>query len=259
MAAEAKSVDINSVMSLPEVQMAVKQAAAKAAAEAVQDVLKAGKGSATLSDATEQLLSQLAVGIAELSFQGSGRARPLAPDVIAKREAADKKCRELLRAAIERGEKPEYRVMAKIYFGERLIEPYRREGGRNGQVVAQEIIWTGMPNDALWPINKIAENIYSLYRESVGSPPRLNKITYKDGRGGVGVVAPDNRGMSMTPGGLVVKGEINPHQVIGPAKPIDEFHDNNDPNASEVRILGTVAAPARRNFNDGTNSQVQSR
>ncbi len=259
MAAEASKIDINAVMGLPEVQMAVKQAAAKAAAEAVQEVLKAGKGSATLSDATEQLLSQLAVGIAELSFQGSGRNRPLAPDVIAKREAADRKCRELLKSAIDHGEKPEYRVMSKIYFGERLIEPYRREGGRNGQVVAQEIIWTGMPNDALWPINKIAEDIFSLYRESVGSPPRLNKVTYKDGRGGVGVVAPDNRGFSMTTGGLVVKGETNPHQTIGPAKPSDEFRDNNDPNAAEVHILGTVAAPARRNFNDGTNSQVQTR
>ena len=97
MAAEASKIDINTVMALPEVQMAVKQAAAKAAAEAVQEVLKAGKGSATLSDATEQLLSQLAVGIAELSYQGSGRARPLAPDVIAKRAAADRKCRDLLR------------------------------------------------------------------------------------------------------------------------------------------------------------------
>ena len=259
MAAEASKIDINTVMALPEVQMAVKQAAAKAAAEAVQEVIKAGKGSATLSDATEQLLSQLAVGIAELSFQGSGRARPLAPDVIAKRAAADKKCRELLRLAVERGDKPEYRVMSKIYFSERLIEPFRREGGRNGEVVAQEIIWTGMPNDSLWPVNKVAEEIYSLYRESVGAPPRLNKMTYKDGHGGVGVVAMDNRSLSMTPGGLVVKGETNPHQVIGPSKSADEFSDNNDPNAPEVHILGTIAAPARRNFNDGKSNQVQTR
>jgi hypothetical protein len=256
MAAEAK--ETQAILTSPEVQRAIKEAAAVAAAEAVAAVMKAGRGEGTMSAATEQLLSQLAVGIAELSYQGSGRPRPLAPDIIARREAAMKRCEQLVTAAQERGDKPEYRVINKIYFNERLIEPYRRDGGRNGKVVAQEIIWTGMPNEALWPINKVAEEIFGAYREGVGGSPRLKPMSGPNG----GQVAPDNRRFSMTPGGLVVKGEVNPHQVIAVDKPFENelgIHDNNDPNAPEVHILGTVAPPARKNFNDGQSNQVRAR
>jgi hypothetical protein len=262
MAAEAK--ETQALLTSPEVQRAIKEAAAIAAAEAVAKVMKAGAGDGTtMSAATEQLLSQLAVGIAELSYQGSGRPRPLAPDIIARREAALKRCEELVAAAQQRGDKPEYRVINKIYFNERLIEPYRRDGGRSGKVVAQEIIWTGMPNEALWPINKVAEEIFGAYREGVGGSPRLQPMKGPaNEKGDFGVVAPDNRKFSMTPGGLVVKGEVNPHQVIAVDKPFENelgIHDNNDPNAPEVHILGTVAPPARKNFNDGQNNQVRAR
>lgn len=257
--AEAAKVDMSEIMESPEVKAAIQEAAAKAAAEAVALLAKSGDGQTfAVDEATRSLFGQLALSIADMANQGSGRTKPVSPAVMQQREAAAQRCRDLVEAARERGDKPEYRVVAKIYFNERLIEPFRKESGREGTVVAQEIVWTGIPNEALRPLNAVAEEIYAAYRESIGSMPVLTKVSYRDGRGGLGVVAQDNRPYSMTPNGLVVKGDSNPrralnvdHEFADDVQPLD----NNDPRAPEVAILGTVAPKARKNFADPSLNQ----
>lgn len=248
--AEAPKPDLSAVMQTPEFQQMV----ATAVARELSSRAAHGPG---MDEATREFFSTMALSIAEISDQGTQRKR-VAPEILARRAKAAEKCEQLIahaqamiaEARTEKNQKkelswtPEYRVTAKIYFGERIIDPYRR--GPDKTVVPQEIYWTGMPNEALRPINKVAEEIYDAYRESIGSTEKLRSLKGSHG----GIVAPDNRPYSITVGGLVVKGEISPKAVIGPVDTENPPVDNNDPNAAEVYVLGTVAAPARRNFAD---------
>jgi hypothetical protein len=235
--AETNKPDAAALTATPEFQKIVAEAVAKALADS-------GKANLPGADeATKAFFSQMALTIAEISDQGTNRKR-VSPEILARRAAAAERCEKLILAARDKGLKPEYRVVSKIYFNERLIEPYRR--GPDKSVVPQEIIWTGMPNEALRPLNACAEEIYQAYRESVGSTEKLRSIKGSHG----GIVAPDNRPYSITPNGLVVKGEISPKAVINAPLDYENVGDNNDPNAAEVHVLGTVAAPAKRNFAD---------
>lgn len=241
MADETKKPDVSAMMATPEFQEAVQKAASKAAAEAVASLAKASNGM-NVDDATKAFFSTMALQIAEISDQGTSRKR-VAPEVLARRAAAAEKCAKLVTETRLKGLKPEYQVVSKIYFGERIIDPWRRQPDKT--VVPQEIIWTGIPCEGLKPLNDIAHDIYALYKESIGSTEKLKSIKGSHG----GIVAPDNRPPWMTPGGLVVKGDAPPRLAVGqPQDHSPEAADNNDPNAPEVRILGTVAQPARRNY-----------
>jgi hypothetical protein len=245
--------DVSALTATPEFQKLVAEAVAKTLAE-----MGPSPNTPGVDDATKAFFSQMAASIAEMSDQGTHRRR-VPPEIMAKRKAAAEKCEKLIaharmmihQAREEKNEQkeklwtPEYRVIAKIYFGERIIDPYRR--GPDKTVVPQEIYWTGAPNECLRPLNKVAEDIYDAYRESIGGSEKLRSITGPHG----GIVAQDGRPYSITAGGLVVKGEISPKAVINAPQDFDNsLSDNNDPNAAEVHVLGTVAAPAKRNFAD---------
>lgn len=226
-----------------------KEAVANAVAHALKGIPVAGA-----NQDLQGLFSEMALAIGDMSRQGSGRSKPVAPEILAKREAADKRYRGVL-AEMEKHLKaaraakdeeaiehwtPKYRVTAKIYFCERFIEPFRKLADKS--VVPQEIVWTGPLCDGLFPLNEIAERIYDPYRESIGATARLQKI-----RLGGGVVIPDNRPFWMTPGGLIVQGDGPEKLIVGAPTPKDDLPmGNDDPNAPEIHILGTVAAPARR-------------
>lgn len=250
----------------PEFKAAVKSAVVEAAPSIIAAALaEMGKTKpvagvdASTQDFFANMSQTIAMAVAEISDQGTSRKR-VAPEILASREAAEKKCHELIRQAHLKvkearhsGNKdqesvwsPEYKVVSKVYFGERMIEPFRRNPDKS--VVAQEIIWFGVPNDALRPVNPVAVEIYEAFKDSVGSTGRLKSIRGAHG----GIVAQDTRPVWMTPGGLVVKGDPPPKAFV--AAPLAEddlgFKDNNDPNAPEVHVLGTIAAPAKRNTLD---------
>lgn len=245
--AETNKTDARAMTESPEFLKAVQEQASieakKAVASAMAEMGKTGAGTVGATDeATRNFFSLMALQIAEISDQGTNRKR-VAPEILARRAEALERCENLIRKAYKDGLKPEYRVISKVYFNERLIEPYRRNPDKT--VVPQEIVWTGVPNDALRPINKVAEEIFQAYRESVGSTEKLRSLKGSHG----GIVAPDNRPVWMTPGGLVVKGDAPPKAFVAPKLNFGdelEVADNNDPNAPEVRILGTIAAPVKR-------------
>jgi hypothetical protein len=258
----------------PEFQAAVDAAVNASLGPAVQaavsQALAALKTSAPSS--AEDLFSKMALSIAEMSHQGSGRAKPIAPEVMAARQkAADQldalmhEMSENLRAAQIGQDKalfeawtPRYRVVGKVWLKERLIEPFRRGRERGSRPVPQDIAWSGPPNHLLKPLNEIAGRLHNLFLASVGSVARLGRVSYKDAAGRGASVQADNRPYWMTPGGLVVQGD--PPAVRGDAKamllgqddqvfsldrdePIER--DNNDPTNELIHVLGTVAAPAR--------------
>lgn len=228
-------------MASPEIQKAIQEAVASSVAAAMAELTKASHG---VDQGTKDLFSQMALAIAETADQGTSRKR-VAPEILAQRAKAAELCDKLLREAREQGLKPEYRVIAKVNFGDRVIDPWRRLSDKT--VVPQEILWTGPPNEALRPINAVAERIFDAYRDSIGSTEKLKSVRHANG----GIVAPDNRPYWVTPGGLVVKGDAPARFAVGNQESIGgnvgDFKDNNDPTAPEVRVLGTIAAPARRN------------
>lgn len=245
----------------PEFKAAVAAAVAVAvpevAARAVAELAKHGApvGAGIDPDATG-LMEKLALAIAEISDQGTKRKR-VAPEILAARARAAEKaealileCRTMIKQADETGDRamkaawsPEYKVIAKIYFNERFIEPWRRDQATK-QAVPNEIVWTGMPNEALRPINDIAKRIFALFKESIGSSDKIASI--------------DSRPVWLTARGLVVKGDAPARmQVAGNAGFADglEVKLPNDPTAPEVHVLGTIAPPARQNF-QGADSKV---
>lgn len=223
------------ILALPEVQKAIREAASEAARLAVAEMTKAQSPDGALLAFAQTMAAQ----IGEVADQGTNRKR-VAPEILAQRARAAERCEALLQEAREQGLKPEYRVIATVYFVDRIIQPWRRLADKT--VVPQEIVWTGPPNEALRPTNAVAEKIFEAYRESIGSTEKIKAIRHANG----GIVAPDNRPHWITPGGLVVKGDGPAHFAVEP-RPELGFRDNNDPNAPEIHVLGTIAAPAKRN------------
>lgn len=189
---------------------------------------------ATSLTETGGLFEKLALAIAEISDQGTQRKR-VAPEILAARAKAHERAVERIMLARKRGEKPEYRLVAKVYLNERFIEPFMP--GPNKQPIPTEIIWSGMPNEAMRPINDVAKEIFKEFRASIGSTEQLKGV--------------DNRPLWMTAGGVVVKGDprAQRREVAAP-QPFDDdlgVKNQNDPTAPFVHVLGTVAAPARQN------------
>lgn len=244
----------------PEFKAAVAEAAAAAAKEAARAAVSEFRQELLVSTADksgdqEDLFRKMALAIAEISDQGSNRKRT-APEILAKRESARKRCIALVleaRAKIkeardnkDRKEEdkwtPEYRVTSKCYFNERFIEPYKM--GPNRMPVPTEIFWTGIPNMAMLPLNDVAKQIFAEFRLSIDNSEPIATL--------------DNRPVFMTAAGLVVKGDPPKRRETGiqtNALDAPDFEDEvrvkslpSDPTAEFVNVLGTVASPARQNY-----------
>lgn len=256
--ADQKSPSIADLLQTPEAQAAIMAAAAEAATKAVAQLQNTGAPISAVADSdATSLMQTLAMHIAELTDQGTRRKR-VAPEILVQREEARKRaealimeCRKHLKDAAEVADKadaaalrkewtPEYRVVSKIYFNEVFVEPFRRDPSTK-QAVANEIMWTGMPNDALRPLNEIAKRIYKEYRASIGSVEKFNGL--------------DNRPFAMTAAGLLVKtGTAQERLVVAaPKEPEDtlEVKHAGDPSTPFIQVLGTTAAGrARQNYLD---------
>lgn len=187
------------------------------------------------SSTEKGLMSELALAIAEISDQGTSRKR-VAPEVLAQRAEAHRRACDLITKVRAEGLKPEYALVAKVYLNERFIEPFRVDRATK-QPVRQEIIWSGMPNHAMRPMNDIAKAIYSEWSASVGSVEQVPNA--------------DNRPVWVTASGLVVKGDApgQRRDVSADVPALDDLgiKGQDDPTAPFVAVLGTVAPPAKQN------------
>lgn len=253
--------DMAGIMASPEVQKAIAEAAAKAAAAAVQDFAKGKSSVLPVDDATRNLFSEMAQNIAAMTQQGSGRAKPLAPEIMAKREKAAVEMAALLdeindklREAHHSGDQktierclPKYRVTGKCYFKEQMFEPVTRSPVRGEPPIPTVINWSGPPNHSLHPKNEIARRLVALFRDSVGSPQLLKSVSGPNG----GHAAPDRRPYWLTVQGHVVQGNPPDKAIViavdddEEAFAMDRRHQI-DPEAAEQYVLGTVAQPARK-------------
>ena len=225
---------------------------AAAAAEAIKTSLpevlasmKSGTAPAAgVDEATQAMFRAMALSFAEISDQGTQRKR-VAPEILERRNQARERMIDLIMEARANGDKPEYKVISKTYLNERLIQPFT--AGPDKVPVPTQITWTGEPSDGMRPVNAIAKKIFAEFRASRGSTEALAKE--------------DKRPYWLTAGGLVVKGDPPPRRELA-VDPRMNFVDDlsvssaedgeeknqNDPNATFINVLGTVADPARQNY-----------
>lgn len=185
----------------------------------------------------QSLVSALALAV-QMADQGYGRkTQRVPPDQLAARELARQRMIDLILAAREAGEIPVYQLKNKVYLDEVLVDPIYIDSNHIHR--HEEIEWRGVPNEAMTPVNAIAERIYAEYRQMVGS---------------VQSVAPDDR-LSVTAGGLVVKHGAQRRSPEAPPTGDGEAYQGlgvksrqrPEGVATEARphVLGTVAALPR--------------
>lgn len=120
-------------------------------------------------------VSALALGIAELSDQGSGVRRIPAPELAA-RDIARARMEELLEESRQTGTHPQYRLHFPVYLNDQLINP---NFVVDGKAQKTEIIWGGVPNEAMEPVNDVARGIFDAFLRSIGQvePRQMGKTT----------------------------------------------------------------------------------
>lgn len=232
----------------PDFQMAVnagiERGLEKIMARMAQNSAKvpsAAEGDPT-EDAGLRFARTLALTMAEIADQGTNRKR-VAPEILSARAEARVRMTDLLRQAIETKQTPHYRLIAKCALNEQLIEPFRTDPNTK-QIAPTEIFWTGVPNEAMRPLNDVARGIFGAFMGSIGGITKENADAASN--------------LNVTPGGLVIKGQLNNRRQVSGLPDSNggtgAFPDGlgiigaNDPRATDVHVLGTIAPPAKQNF-----------
>ena len=224
------------VMETAEFKAAVAEAAAKAV-EGILSTLNAGREVAGTTEAPAASIDNrfaegLAMALAQLTDQGTGRKR-VAPEIIRKRGEARDLMEALILEARAKGRVPKYRLRNKIYFDEMLVDPMYIDRSTKAAMPTM-IEWPGVPNEALVPENDVAKDIHAAYLESIGSVAKE-------------VVS----AQYVTAGGLVVNGRAPARREVGGGASAGEglriAHRSGSGNEDVlINVLGTVAAPARQ-------------
>lgn len=267
----------------PEFAAAVAKAVASVVPGAVAEAIKGAalsRDSELDDQGATRFMRELAMTIAEISDQGTGRKR-VAPEILARRAQAHDAMQKLRRETIDayrdrsaqvgkqraasEGYLPRYRIIATCALNEQIVQPFRRGDGK-GEPAPNYIFWGGIPNLAMRPANEAAEKIFALFRESLGSSPKDAKVA----QGGERV-----EDFWVTTGGNVIRGPKPQAQYAAAEIHADEvqlarieedafFADDlgipqgNDPFAESINVLGTLAEPARQ-LNAGVPSVERGR
>lgn len=149
----------------PEFKAAVGEAAA-AALRTLVDEMKAAQSADAKPATADGLLSGLALELAELTSQNSGR-KYLAPEILRQRAAAGERMMDLIKQASTKRQLPTYRLTNKVHLDDQVVEPFFV--GPDHVARPTEIGWPHVPNDAMVPINETAKAIYTEWLASVGN------------------------------------------------------------------------------------------
>jgi hypothetical protein len=265
-AEENEMAEDNDVTQTPEFEMALAEATAeihdKIMAE-VQAMLSAKDPRPASEDGEIQKLARaIAMSNAEIADQGTRRKR-VSPEVMEARSQSLKRMNVLLEAAqsLPKSDRPLYRLRAKGYFGDRLIEPFQRIAG--GKVIPTHVTFMSAPNLALEPLNKAAQEIYATFIGSIsGGDQTINGRSVPDPSGakpfwmtnnGAVISAPTatarEHGMIMEPEPISLDDMHRPIPDVGDGARLGgavEIISVDDPRATKIPVLGTIAAPAVR-------------
>lgn len=235
---ESESMSV-SITETPEFKAALAEEIAKAI-PTLRDTILQSLGDLNVSPSAgvdRGFAEALAISIAELTDQGTGRGKKVSPEVIRFRAESRERMVNLIEQAKADGRMPSYRLLNKIYFDEVLVDPVWVNPVTKAPE-ATEVDWPGIPNEAMQPINEVAEEIFREFKNSIGNYAHPVK----------------DEKMGITPGGLVVKGGAVQHRRELKIEPdftpneggLSIKHKGKPGQYKEVRILGHVAAPARQ-------------
>jgi len=237
------------VTETPEFKDAVAKAVAESVATAlsgIQDRFQA-TGAAPVAG-TNDWMQQLAVTLAEIGNQGTGR-KTVPPHIMKQRADARELMIDLIVKAKAERRPATYQLRSKVLLNNHLIEPFWITKDKTTQPT--EIDWAGVPNDAMVPMNDTAKAIFAAFMDSVGT---MEKIV------------PEER-LGVTPNGLVVRNSAVMQtmrkrtdattfdataepQHVGSGDEGEEaltVHHTNQPGRyKEVNVLGTIQEPARQ-------------
>jgi hypothetical protein len=232
----------------PEFKNAVEAAVAEQIKEALAQIVPKVAQTTNTADA-ESLMGALALQIARLSDQGMPEERKrIDPQELERRKKALEEMGAAIMDCRARGVKPQYRATNKSVLNETMINPYYR--GKDGSMIPVTFGWDGEPNDCMYPLDEDAVKIFRLFKSSrgwEGPGVNLGKSTPWASAGGVII--------NSTPPASMREIEVPHWQEDKTAK--ERFGAGldlalpNDPNASHVRILGTIAPPATQNNSQG--------
>ena len=109
-------------------------------------------------------MDALAMSIASLTDQGTGRRR-FPPETVKKWAQARERLNKLLYDARKSETPGSYRVIAKTLLANQLLEPKWVDSTH----ITQDTIidWYGHPNLALEPVNEVARLVYSAFKETI--------------------------------------------------------------------------------------------
>lgn len=237
--APAAGVDTNS----PEFQKAVAEAVAGAIPALKDQILshlaeaRGAAPAASEGTADHAFANALAMSLAQLTDQGTGRKR-VAPEILRARSEHRDCMTTLIIDARASGLIPVYSLKNKCYLDEVMIEPFYIAPDHTQRPT--EIEWLGVPNEAMSPVNDIAQKIHAEFVGSIGSVAKDDNLPERE--------------LKVTPGGVVVKGrpmgrntaKNSVNQPAATSEGLRVRHKDAPGQFKETHILGTVAAPARQ-------------
>ena len=165
----AKAPDGDDLIPLSRVNEIVQAALAdnrQAMLAAVSEQIASAKAGGLQPPADGDWSSALAMAIAQLTDQGTGRKR-VAPEALAAREVACQRMLDLIHQAADEGKVPEYRILAPVYLNEVLHDPMWRT--KRGKLEPTVIGWTGVPSEAMAPENDVARQIFDAFCAWIGA------------------------------------------------------------------------------------------
>lgn len=179
----------------------------------------------------------LAMSLAQLTDQGTGRKR-VAPEILRARSEHRDRMTKLIIDARASGAIPVYSLKNKCYLDEVMIEPFYIASDHTQRPT--EIEWSGVPNEAMVPVNDIAQQIHAEFVGSIGSLAKDDNLPERE--------------LKVTPGGVVIKGrpmarntaKNSVNQPAANSEGLRIRHKDAPGQFKETRILGTVMAPARQ-------------
>lgn len=235
-------------MTQEQLQAIVGSAVLQTRTEVMGDVVKMLAGAnASGSGATDMsaMISELTVQIASMADGGENRKK-IPPVEAKRREAARERMGDVLtRIQSDPKAKPHYRLVKEMWLDDVFLEANVPDGESKWK--PNEIIWRGVPNAGMRPMNPLAVEIYEHYLASIGGTTK-NQAGVRDQPIWVtygGLQMASNGSASASTHGL----------VIPPAEPMtlgtnlpttNELTTPDDPNAAKIRILGKTVAPAER-------------
>lgn len=210
------------------------QATMLASMSAILAASQGGPSANTISDLTAAI-----VGMQD----PKNTARRISPAEAAKRQAAFEAMGALISAMQAEKQTAKYKVVSKVYLSDQMIEPSVSVG--NGQWDDVVIYWNSMPSPGMRPLDERAEAIYEQYLVWIGGSTKnpagvVEQPTWV--HGGILMVGTPSQ-TAVARGGVR---QVPVMEIDALASTVVRSSPDKS-GATAIRVLGTVAEPARVN------------